>query len=147
MSELIRWDTPFTENKFPSISLFIQNKEMETDLISVVVAPNGIDEYPKYLVQFGEVVKYSCYEEAFSEEGEIDKAKLIDKNACAYIWENSPSIISYTSGLPFIVGGKAKKLFHYVIFGGDNIIEVVTPNKPVIEKINSQETITIKYRV
>src|SRR5687767_9195011 len=67
MSKLIRWETPFTETRFPSVSVITSsNQEDGIDILMVMVAPAGLDEYPKYLVDFGRVVAFTCMEEAYS---------------------------------------------------------------------------------
>ena len=38
--------------------MFVEHGEFETDLVRAIVAPKGIDDYPKYLVNFGSV--YEC---------------------------------------------------------------------------------------
>ena len=144
MSELIRWQTPFTEAKYPSVGLFIQHEKESTDTLSTIVCPEGIDEYPKYIVSFGSILAFHCNEEAHLPERDWEKAKRKEKDLCAYQWINSPDIKSYMgAAFVFYLG----ELYHYLIFGDDNIVEVLTPNIPKIEVVDNSRTINIKLKI
>jgi hypothetical protein len=141
MSKLIRWETPFSDEKFPAVKLLISN---DGDFLSAIVAPEGIDKYPKYLVKFADVIAFTCMEEAYSPQREYSNIKP-EENSCAYEWIDSSWLKSYEHGEHFIASGKPKPFYHYLIFGGDNNIEVITPNKPEIETISEKTVLKINY--
>ncbi len=58
---LASWPTPFSESNLPSVGLIVDSHGDRT--ATVVVAPQGIDQYPKYLVQFEAVFSCSVEEE------------------------------------------------------------------------------------
>jgi hypothetical protein len=53
--DLVRWETLFADGMYPSVRSLPEPGER----LRVVVAPQGIERYPKYLVDFdGAVVVY-----------------------------------------------------------------------------------------
>jgi len=118
MTKLIRWETPFTEARCPSVGLLITSKGIEVDILKAVVAPGGIDEYPKYLVDFGRVIAFTCFEEAHSPERGF-----------------------------YHTGDTPVSFAHYVIFGGDNNVEVITPDTPAVEVIEEKIVLKIEYEL
>ena len=56
------WQTPFTFATHPSVSLITEPDGEGTALL--VVAPGGLDTYPKYVVRFSHVFSITCGEEA-----------------------------------------------------------------------------------
>ena len=90
MSKLIRWDTPFAETRFPSVGLIITTKPNGEDILKAVVAPKGLDIYPKYLVTFGAVIAFSCFEEAHAPERDFALVPAEEEKLCAYEYLNSP---------------------------------------------------------
>ena len=59
----MRWDVPFAEARDPSVSIITEHGG---DVVTLIVAPTGIDQYPKYRVRFDKVISLLYYEEAFS---------------------------------------------------------------------------------
>jgi hypothetical protein len=147
MAKLIRWETPFTDKQFPSVGLLIATAPDMADILKAVVAPHGLDEYPKYLVNFGEVVAFTCMEEAHAPERDFDSATFEDKNLCAYQYLDSPWLKSYEGWELFFAGGRFNSFSHYLIFGADNNVEVITPNVPTIEVIKEKTILRIVYEV
>ncbi len=147
MNKLICWNTPFTNTSHPSVGLFLQHGEDETDLVTAIVAPHGIDAYPKYLVSFGTVIEFNCYEEGFAPDHDYETAEVEINGLSAYEWIDSPSIEAYECGLPHVASKDCQKLHHYILFGGDNIVEIVTENMPEIEIVNESRKIYIELKV
>ncbi|HSK74020.1 MAG TPA: hypothetical protein VK892_20135 [Pyrinomonadaceae bacterium] len=147
MTKLIRWDTPFTETQFPSAGLIITTKADEADILKAVVAPQGIDVYPKYLVTFGRVVAFTCFEEAHAPERDFASATIEEENLCAYEYLESPWLKSYDAWRPIYFGNETDSFYHYLIFGGDNNIEVITPDKPTIEIVEEKTILKIEREV
>ena len=137
MSKLVRWDTPFTDSRYPSVGLIISHGPDEIDLVRAIVAPLGINRYPKYLVNFGSVIAFTCMEEAFCPPRDFGPSHLEENGLSAYEYLNSPWLQCYEKGAPFLLGG-AGPFHHYVIFGGDNNIEVVTRNIPTIDRVEQK---------
>src|SRR5215203_4504841 len=146
MSKLIRWDTPFATAQFPSVGLLIITKPDGTDIVKALVAPDGTDRYPKFLVDFGEVIAFTCMEEAHAPAMDFASATREEANLCAYEFLDSPWLKSYQPHR-FFVRANEVTFSHYLIFGGDNNIEVITPDQPTIETISQKETLKIEYEL
>ena len=147
MPKLIRWQTPFTDRRDSSVGLLISTNPDGTDILKAVIAPDGLDEYPKYLVNFGNVIAFICREEAFSLERDFESTMFEERNLCAYQYLDSPWLKSYEDGRCFIAGGHPGPFYHYLIFGGDNNVEVITPNVPSMEIIEKSGVIVVEYAV
>jgi len=142
MNRLIPWGLPFITDVFPSVGMYVEHGDEEADLVCAIIAPDGIDKYPKYIVQFGEVLEFSCYEEGCSPVKEYDSLLGDMKGVNPLEWLGSPSIESYKG---FV--GVNEKLRHFIILGADNNLEVVTSNEPKISKIDSPKKINIELNV
>ena len=147
MSKLICWDTPFTNKQRPSVGLIITTEVDETDILKIIVAPKGIDAYPKYLVTFGEVIAFTCFEEAHAPERDFASATIEDENLCAYEYLDSPWLQSYEAWKPIYFGNETSSFYHYLMFGGDNNVEVITPNRPTIDVIEEKAILQIQREV
>lgn len=144
MAKLIRWETPFSDAQGPSVGLMITSDGVETDILKAVVAPKGIDAYPKYVVNFGQVIAFTCFEEAHAPERDFASATVDGAGSCAYRYSDSPWLQSYEAHEWLLNAGEFS---HYLIFGGDNNIEVITPNIPTIEVIEEKTILKIMYEV
>ncbi len=137
------WNTPFKDTEYPSVGMFINMHENEVDEVFAIVAPDGIDRYPKYLISYGRnSVEVKYYEEAFSPERGYELLVRNGPKVCSLIWNTSPSVRSYEDYVT-----DKNKLKHFIIFGGDNILEVVTADVPKIEVISSPASIRLSVNV
>jgi len=113
------------------------------------VAPKGVEEYPKYVIEFSSVYAFSCEEEAgsISYAGAL-KEQRSEELGCSYIWQDSPQAITYGTFVPDMAfhGGNGP-VRHYVILGGDYNVGIVAADFPTIRVIENGETITLKYKV
>ena len=148
MSEFVRGETPFTEIEWPSVVVITNRGSNGEYLLEVVVAPTGINQYPKYLVEFGDVVGFSAMEEMHFPDHDFKDAKTTEEKLCAYRFVESPWLKFYERGEYFLFnldGGTKETLTHYVIFGGDDILQVVTKNEPMITIVNGPTARTIEF--
>jgi len=136
------WDVPFREDSYPSVSLISEPDGDSTAIL--VVAPRGLDAYPKYIVRFSSVYSVTCEEEAHSASDFGESPQGVH----AYIWSDSPISSSYQTLSPdFAFRGGGAHIRHYVILGGDNFAGVVTASEPTIERIDGPTTINVSYAV
>ena len=143
MAKLVRWDTPFTDKPYPSVVLMISPW---TDLVKAIVAPLGVDAYPKYLVNFGNVIALTCMEEAFSPPRDFGPSLFEESNLSAYEYLDSPWLKSYEEGASVLPYGPGP-FHHYVIFGGDNDVEVITPNIPKVDRVEQKSVLVIEGEI
>ncbi len=137
-----RWYLPFRKDAYPSVTLISEPDGDSTAVL--VVAPHGLDAYPKYIVRFSAVYAITCEEEgkSITDLGEPQHGDY------AYVWTDSPYTRSYATLLPdFAFRGGKSKIKHYVILGGDNFASVVSAAEPTIEQVDGPATITVAHAV
>ncbi len=148
MSKLVRWETPFTDTQFPSVALTVTSTVNQWDNVKAIVMPQGTDKYPKYLVSFGEVIAFTCFEEAHAPERDFASATVEEENLCAYQYLDSPWLKSYDAWIQhYHFPNESVLSYHYLIFGGDNNIEVITTNIPTIEMVEDKTVLQIEQEV
>ena len=136
--KFVRWKTPFTDKRWPSATVMTGPNHPNYEL-EVVVAPFGIGTYPKYVVNFGNVVAFSCMEEMHFPERDFSEAECEEEGLSAYEFLNSTWLESYRQGEYFLFntdGGSIEQLRHYLIVGGDNNIEVITKHTPTFREVD-----------
>lgn len=135
--KFVRWKTPFTDERYPSATIMTGPNHPDYEL-EVVVSPHGIDRYPKYIVNFGNVVAFSCMEEMHFPEREFAEAECEEEGLAAYEFIDSAWLESYRKGEHFLFntdGGNKEQLRHFLIVGGDNNIEIITKNVPTFREV------------
>ena len=140
-TDFVRWEVPFSAARDPSVSLIT---EQGADAAMLVVAPSGIDRYPKYLVRFSKVMFLLCYEEAFALDLGYRALSGIEPNCCAYLWTDSPWTGSYRKGADVF---EWKDLQHYLVFGGDSIVELIASGQPKLERLDARRVIDVKHEI
>jgi hypothetical protein len=141
VTDLARWEVPFAEARDPSVSLIT---ERGGDAAMLVVAPMGIDRYPKYLVRFDRVLVSLCYEETVSLDRDYRSLTGIEPSVCAYVWTGSPWLraSSGTAELHELLAVQ-----HYLVFGGDSIVELIASGQPKVERLDSHRVIEARHEV
>jgi hypothetical protein len=139
--DLIQWQVPFARARHPSVSVITQQGG---DAAILLVAPTGVDQYPKYAVRFGKVLALLCFEEAYSFDRGYGALVGLDRSVCAYVWPTSPWRESYRRGAE-VFGWD--DLQHYLVFGGDSIVEIVAAGKPDVERHVKKAEIETKNQV
>lgn len=82
--DLIRWDTPFAEVSFPAVWI-IGDEEDESRTLTVGVAPDGLEKYPKYLIRFRHVLAYKSEEESQWTEQTEEKLTFDPNSKCSFL--------------------------------------------------------------
>ena len=77
----------------------------------------------------------------------VDNAIWEEKGLCAYQWLDSLWTKSYEPWADVVSCGRGLPLFHYLIFGGDSVIQVVTSVEATVETIAEETTLHIEYKV
>ena len=99
---LARWDTPFTDITFPAVTLLTDSEVYNR--VHLVVAPSGIDKYPKYLVSFQPAVAFRVQDESFPTDAEYKRTQDV-RGMCAcecldssWVGSFDPSAINFNGG-------------------------------------------------
>lgn len=140
-TDLVRWDVPFAEARDPSVSLIT---EQGGDAASLVIAPRGIDQYPKYLVRFERVLISLCCDEIAALDRNYHSLTGIDPSVCAYLWSDSPWLRACGAVAEFYGLSDVR---HHLVFGGDSIVELISSGQPKIERLDSPRVIETRYEV
>jgi hypothetical protein len=141
-TNLVRWDVPFAEARDPSVSLIT---EQGGDVATLIVAPHGIDQYPKYLVRFDKVLAVLCYEEALDLDRGYRTLTGLQTSVCAYIWEDSPWLRpSRGYAVEFL---QLPDLQHYLVFGGDSVVELLASSASKVARIDERTVLETKHEV
>jgi hypothetical protein len=139
--DLLPWPVPFARARHPSVSLIT---EQGGDAAILVVAPTGVDQYPKYTVRFGKALALLCFEEAYSLDRGYRALTGLDQSVCAYLWPRSACLESYRRGGE-VFGWKDMQ--HYLVFGGDSIVEIVAAGEPEVHRHDERAVIETKHQV
>jgi len=145
MAKLVRWETPFAETRRPSVGVVVEARSDGADILKLVVAPYGLNGYPKYLINFGSVIGFTCMEEAFSPPRDYDLSMFEENQLSAYEYLDSPWIKSYECGIDVLPG--VGRLRHYLIFGGDNNVEVVSRTAPTVEVVKGETILSSQSEI
>jgi len=149
-ARFVRWETPFTDEQWPSAVILVQPSSIGSYPVSALVSPYGINKYPKYLVHFGEVVAFTCMEEMHFPARDFAEAECKEEGLSAYEYLESTWLKSYEKGEYFLFnmdGKSTERLRHYFIGGGDHNIEVITKNEPTFEKIDAPTSLTLEFSI
>ena len=139
------WNVAFAEARSPSVSLITEQGEQGTDTATLVVCPHGIDQYPKYLVRFNKVLAALCYEESLALERGYPRCSDTHASGCAYLWADSPWLrASHGWAVDFLQWSDLK---HYLIFGGDTIVEILAAGGSNVERIEKRTVIETKHEI
>lgn len=144
VTHLVRWDVPFAEARHPSVTLITEQGHESADVAVLVVAPHGIDAYPKYLVRFDKVLAMLCYEEALALDRGYGSLAGVQPSVCAYLWADSPWLRASRGRAEFL---QWPDLRHYVVFGGDSIVELLASGEPRVERLDERTVLETKHEV
>ena len=135
---LTRWDAPFTDTTFPAVTLLTDPERF--GVVHLVVAPTGIDKYPKYLVRFDPAVAFRVEDESFPTDAEYRRDRTA-KGLCAFECTESAWVKRFDPSAVIIEAYFSKPLRHFVVFGGDVNAEVLTTEEPEITEVEGPRTL------
>lgn len=141
-TNLVPWDLPFAQSEHPSVSLITEQFGRTAIL---VVAPHGTDRYPKYLVRFEKVLAALYYEEALGLRGKYPVVADAQISGCAFLWPDSPWLrASHGWAVDFL---KWPDLRHYIVFGADDVVELLASGESKVERIDEKTVLETKHEV
>ena len=86
-----------------------------------------------------------CYEETCAIARDWDSLTRSEYDLCAYRWITSPWLKHYRVLEDIMFRKSSEKLHHYILIGGDTIVEVIALSEPLVERIDQKFTIEVKY--
>ena len=141
------WKTPFTEAAFPAVAPIFPPDDPNPSTkdrfpFKVVVMPHGFGKYPGYVIDFMRAHVVLSYDESCANP-DSHWVELV-RNAprsCAYVWHGSSLLREYNGiGCEF-----EAELRHYVILGGDSIVEVLTYEEPSVTSFDGPQIFTMEH--
>ena len=143
---LERWELPFSDKIYPSITAFLPDA---WERINVIVMPKGLGVYPGYLLEFSAAPFLQIYNETCAPPSVpqwSDMLKAIPKSSTV-IWHDSPLVKLYDGfgDYPITNHAKSPKLKHYVILGGDSIVEILAHLEPSATEFSGRQKFTVEY--
>lgn len=141
MSRIIRWETPFVDEFYPSV---LAAAYPGAGGIHAKVFVSGQSER-WFSVDFGKVLVCNIMDEGCCPQRDFgdaifDPAVRNDVFVASFIWLQSPWLRAYE---PCHDPFSENKFAHYLIFGGDYKVEVITMNEPRIQTIEAGDHLEI----
>ena len=132
MSKLIRWNVPFSNAFYPSVTaIFETATQLSQGKMEVTIrASDG----SCFRVESTSVLAFTCLDESCAPKRWFSSVETEQVETCVYQCVESPWIKSY-EGCQYDENGKPVPLNHYLIYGGDNIVEFVCQNEPSVSKL------------
>jgi hypothetical protein len=132
MARLIRWDVPFAGALYPSvIATFETDTRLPKGRMQVTVAAS---DGTQFKVDSTSVIAFTCLDEACAPKRWFSNIETEQVETCAYHCLESPWIKSY-EGCQFDSDANPIPLDHYLIYGGDNIVEFICTHEPVVSQL------------
>lgn len=133
MSKLIRWDVPFAEAFYPSVTAIFETPTLLSPGKMEVTVSTSDDSL--FRIESTSVIAFTCLDEGCAPKRWFSTVETVQEEICAYYCLESPWIESY-EGCQFDVNGQIP-LNHYLIFGGDNIVEFICQHEPVVSQLSN----------
>ncbi len=132
IAKLVRWDVPFARAFYPSVVARYQTGEAPSPgMIEITVS---LSDGTKFRVECKSVLAFTCFDEGCAPQRWFSTAETAQGEISAYHCLDSPWIKSY-EGCQFDAEGNIIPLNHYLIFGGDYIVEFVCQYEPVVTQL------------
>lgn len=132
MANLVRWDVPFADAFYPSVTAkFETATQLSRGKMDVTI---GVSDGTSFRVEATTVLGFTCLDEGCAPQRWFSAVDTEQVKTCAYQCLESPWIESYR-GCQFDADGPIP-LNHYLIYGGDNIIEFVCQHEPTVSTVN-----------
>lgn len=129
---VLRWDTPFADLRFPSVCALgsaVRGAEL------TVIVRASVGAYPAYVVRFASAPLAITVDEMNDiADPAWAAAGGLAVEACTYTWVDSPLLQrSGRIGAAARLGEPQRPMQHFIIAGGDSLVEVLSTGTPTVE--------------
>ena len=132
VAKLVRWNVPFSGAAYPSVTAsFATATELSQGKMEVTVS---VSDGTLFRVESTSVLAFTCLDESCAPQRWFSTEETEQEEISAYHCLESPWIESY-EGCQYDANGDPKPLNHYLIYGGDNIVEFVCQHEPVVSQL------------
>jgi len=94
----------------------------------------SVSDGTRFRIESRTVLAFTCLDESCTPKRWFSTVETEQVETCAYHCLQSPWVTSY-EGCQYDANGNPTPLNHYLIYGGDNIIEFVCQHEPVISQL------------
>ena len=129
---LIRWDTPFVDERVLSAKLL---EDPVVGELVLIVEPREIDKYPKYVLRFEFWIAYKVEDESYAPTGEVNSIECSERELSSYYWIESPWLREFKESEETVRMNYGSELKHFVISAADVIVEVLATEDPKVETV------------
>jgi hypothetical protein len=141
MSRIVRWETPFVDEFYPSVLAVAY--PAEGGICARIFVSGKSNKW--FSVDFGEVLVCNIMDEGCCPQRDFgdalfDPAIRTDAFIASLRWLESPWLKAYE---PCHDPFSESKLAHYLIFGGDSNVEVITMHEPTILTMKAGDRIDV----
>lgn len=132
MAKLVRWNVPFAGAFYPSVTAtFATATQLSQGKMEVTVS---VSDGTLFRIESTSVLAFTCLDESCTPKRWFSTAETEQGEISAYHCLESPWIGSY-EGCQYDANGDPIPLNHYLIYGGDNIVEFVCQHEPVVSQL------------
>jgi hypothetical protein len=141
MSRIVRWETPFVDEFYPSVLTVMYPTPGAIHARAFV--SNKLNKW--YSIKFGSVLVCNVMDEGCCPSRDFtdavfDPAIEDGRFVTSFKWLDSPWLKAYE---PCHDPFSKSKFSHFLIFGGDHNVEVITSNEPIIQLMEAGERVNI----
>lgn len=134
MPKSIRWDVPFARAFYPSVTATFETATLLSQgKIEVLIS---ISDGTLFRVTSSSVLAFTCLDEGCTPQRWFSTVETVQAEICAYRCLESPWIKSY-EGCQYDANGNPIPLNHYLIYGGDYIVEFVCQHEPTVSQLEN----------
>jgi hypothetical protein len=138
--DMLVWETPFSAARFPSVQMI----SADLPTLDLMVYPSGLDADPVYRVRFSNFVAFRVHQEGMMPSSYPVVSQQPRHASCSFIVDDSNWKREFVDTASFVEASFGKpfsELKHYLIVGGDNVVEVLS-HDPVIDRIDKRHSST-----
>jgi hypothetical protein len=137
---MLAWDTPFSAARSPAVQVVSVN----LPTLDLMVYPSGLAVDPVYRVRYSNVVAFRVHQEGMTPSSYPAVPQQSGLTSCCLIVDNSTwkqEFVDTSSFLEASFGKPFSELTHFLIVGGDYVVEVLS-YKPVIDRMAKMPSLT-----
>jgi len=132
MAKLVRWNVPFSAAFYPSVTATFETATLLSQgKMEVTIS---LSDGTLFRVESTSVLAFTCLDEGCAPKRWFSTVETEQGEISAYHCLESPWLESY-EGCQYDAKGDPIPLNHYLIYGGDNIVEFVCQNEPIVTQL------------
>lgn len=134
---MVVWETPFATARFPAVGVVSDSLPS----LGIIVHPSGLDAQIAYNVRFNHLVAFRVVQEGMESSSFPNVGPHLTSCSfkdCESTWKRE--FVETSSFIEASFGRRFSDLMHYLIIGGDLVVEVLA-YEPNIDRIGKTEVL------